>query len=438
MAPTTNHFAEWISKQATTGDAEDFALSPEIRSPSLNILQEGIFPSRKDEEWRYTPISELLTQKPSPNTSGQSIDGKKIETLKSAIPEAHHLVFIDGAYSPDFSDGLEGIEPGLSVLELSRLNQESRQQAEAIIHDSKLSDDNIFQHIALGLSRSGLFIEVKENVEIEKLLHLIFISSSSSSSTFSNPVNIVRLGKHSQLKIVEQYASDSEISGATVPASYFRIDEGSGLTSYKLGMESSFTNHVCNSAVSVASHATFTSHQYLLGSKLTRSNMEVSFDGPGAEAILRGIYLGDESQHLDVRTYIDHAHPHCSSSQHFRGIMNGQSRGVFNGLVLVREYAQKTDAQQSNKNLLLSRDARIDTKPQLEIFADDVKCAHGATVGELDENALFYLQSRGISKTDAALMLTRAFAAEVTEEIDIESLGKYVQTRIANSLEVIG
>ena len=187
----------------------------------------------------------------------------------------------------------------------------------------------------------------------------------------------------------------------------------------------------------VGGSGVFRSHQYLLGSNLTRSNLEVSFTGPGAEAVLRGVYLGDDNQHLDVRTYLDHAQPHCSSNQHFRGILNGHSRGVFNGLVLVREHAQKTDAQQSNKNLLLSRDARVDTKPQLEIFADDVKCAHGATVGELDSNALFYLQSRGINKKDAALMLTRAFAAEVTQEIDIDSLRNYVQDKISTSLDEI-
>ena len=151
--------------------------------------------------------------------------------------------------------------------------------------------------------------------------------------------------------------------------------------------------------------------------------------------MLRWVYLGDDKQHLDVRTYLDHAHPHCSSDQHFRGILNGHSRGVFNGLVLVRKHAQQTDAQQSNKNLLLSRDARIDTKPQLEIYADDVKCAHGATVGELDSDALFYLQSRGIGKKDATLMLTRAFAAEVTQEINIDSLQAYVQGKIAASLD---
>ena len=435
MTQPTNNFSAWLSQQADTDSS--FAFSEAVRSPSLSKLAGGVFPTRKDEEWRYTPLGSILDSCLAKHTTG-ALDIGFIDSLKQAMPSAHTIIFLNGEYSEKYSDDPLGLkDAGLSITHLSQLEGASLKMAEDIILNSNLTDDNIFQHIALGLSQAGLFIEVDKNADGITPIHIIHISTAHSTTAFTNPVNVVRLANNSHLKIVEQYASAGDAAVITIPASYIQLEDGAGLDYYRIGIENAATNHVCNTSVRVGGSGSFKSHQYLLGSNLTRSNLEVSFTGPGAEAVLRGVYLGDDNQHLDVRTYLDHAHPHCSSDQHFRGILDGHSRGVFNGLVLVREHAQKTDAQQSNKNLLLSRDARIDTKPQLEIFADDVKCAHGATVGELDSDALFYLQSRGIGKKDATLILTRAFVAEVTQEINIESLQTYVQAKIAAALDEI-
>lgn len=435
MAQLTNNFSEWLNQQVDTESS--FAFSEAVRSPSLSKLAEGIFPTRKDEEWRYTPLGPVLDSNPGKDIIA-GLDIEFIANLKQAVPKGHTIIFLNGEFSEEYSDNAASLlEDGLSISHLSQLTGPALKVAEEIIINSNLTDDNIFQHIALGLSQSGLFIDVDKNSDCLSPLHIIHISTAHSATAFTNPVNVVRLANNSHLKIVEQYASPGDAAVVTVPANYLHLEEGAGLDYFRIGLENVETQHICNTSVKVGASASFTSHQYLLGSQLTRSNLEVSFTGPGAEAVLRGVYLGDDDQHLDIRTYLDHAHPHCSSNQHFRGILNGHSRGVFNGLVLVREHAQKTDAQQSNKNLLLSRDARVDAKPQLEIFADDVKCAHGATVGELDSDALFYLQSRGIGKKDATLMLTRAFAAEVTQEISIDSLRTYVQGKIAKSLDEI-
>jgi len=435
VAHLSNNFSEWVNLQID--NESSFAFSEAVRSPSLSKLAGGVFPTRKDEEWKYTPLGDLLDSSPGRDTA-VVFDHEYIESLKQAMPLAHTIVFLNGEYSEEYSDSPTALEDsGLSISPLSQLEGSALKLAEDTILNSTLTDDNIFQHIALGLSQNGLFIEVNKNIECQTPIHVIYISTAHGVTAFTSPVNVIRVSSNSHLKVVEQYASLGEAAVITVPASYIQLDDGAGLNYYKIGVENASTNHICNTSVRVAGSGRFESHQYLLGSNLTRSNLEVSFTGPGAEAILRGVYLGDENQHLDVRTYLDHAYPHCSSDQHFRGILNGHSRGVFNGLVLVREHAQKTDAQQSNKNLLLSRDARVDTKPQLEIFADDVKCAHGATVGELDSDALFYLQSRGIDKKDATLMLTRAFAAEVTQEIDIDSLQTYVQDKVSASLDEI-
>jgi len=435
VAKPTNNFAEWLNQQV--GSDSEYAFSAALRTPSLSRMSEGAFPIRKDEEWKYTPLGNLLET--SPEFAGTDTpDSEFVDKVKQAIPEAKTIVFVDGVFSQEFSDGevFTG-NTDLQIAHLSQLEGKALELAESVILESSLTDDNIFQHIALGLSQNGLFIKVEKNTEPEVPLQIIHISSAQAETSFTNPVNVIKLGVNSRLKIVEQFASLGDATVVTIPASYIHVDAGAGLDYYQVGTENAATQHICNTAVKVADSGAFRSHQYLLGSKLTRSNLEVSFTGPGCDAVLRGVYLGDEDQHLDVRTYLDHAHPHCNSDQHFRGILNGHSRGVFNGLVLVREHAQQTDAKQSNKNLLLSRDARIDTKPQLEIFADDVKCTHGATVGELDTDALFYLQSRGIDKKDAALMLTRAFAAEVTQEIEIGSLRTYVQNLIAKALDEI-
>ncbi len=434
MAENTKQLANWIQDQLQADHDQNFALSAQTRAASLKILDAGVFPTRKDEEWRYTPLNTLLDQ----NIGAAKSDvpnADSIQTFKNAVPEAHHLVFINGKFSESLSDDLDSVkESGYTVKLMSQLTSDEQLQAEGTIRDAKLSDDNIFQHLALGLSQFGLFLDVANHTEVKTPLHLLNVATHEASTSLTNPVNVIHVGVNSRLKVIEQFVSLSDAQAVTIPASFMALEEGSGLEHFKIGLESDSTDHVSNTSVQVGANAHFTSHQYLLGSRLTRSNMEVGFAGPGASTTLRGIYLGDGTQHLDVRTYLDHAHPHCNSDQHFRGILNDHSRGVFNGLVLVREHAQKTDAKQSNKNLLLSRDARVDTKPQLEIFADDVKCAHGATVGELDEDALFYLQSRGISKEDAGLMLTRAFAAEITEDIGIEPVQEYVEANISSRL----
>ncbi|NQV15203.1 Fe-S cluster assembly protein SufD [bacterium] len=437
MAILANNFKNWLDDQTRLSGQPNFALSAGLRSASLDILNRGTFPTRKDEEWRYTPLKNLLSRELHTD-SGEGVDRQSIEKFKQAVPEAQHLVFVNGAFSNDLSDNLElQSQQGLQIRLMSKLGEASKHRAEETIRTAKLSDDNIFQHVALALSKSGLFVELEKDSDIERPLHLLYVNSSLNMVSISNPVNVIHTGANSRLKIIQQFASLSDAQAVSIPADYIKMDDASVLDFYRIGLESEGTDHISNTAVQLGSAAELYAHQYLLGSRLTRSNMEISFGGPGGLAILRGVFSGDKSQHLDLRTYMDHAHPSCISDQHFRGIMNGQSRGVFNGLVLVREQAQKTDARQSNKNLLLSRDARVDTKPQLEIFADDVKCTHGATVGELDEDALFYLQSRGISKQDAALMLTRAFAAEIIEDIRIETLKAYIHRQISIGLDGI-
>jgi len=434
---TTKNLKDWFQDQVRGRDDDQLVLSPEFRATQLEALGSNGFPTRKDEEWRYTPLKEVLSRDFGSDETPK-IKAAQVDELKQVLPEATHLVFIDGKFSQEYSDSVgSGLAEGLHIHTLESLNPTELSRVEDILANVQFTDDTIFQQMALGFCSSGLYIQVDQNIELKLPLHILHLSSSKESVTFSSGVTVVHQQANSKLTIVQQFASSTKSKATTLPLDAILLDEGAQLDLYKLGLESAETDHISNTSAQVGPSASFRAHQYLLGSHLTRSNLEVKFTGSDAEAILRGIYLGKDDQHLDIRTYLDHAHPDCKSDQHFRGVMNDHSRGVFNGMVLVREHAQRTDAQQSNKNLLLSRAARIDTKPQLEIFADDVKCAHGATIGELDDNAIFYLQSRGISKSDAALMLTRAFAAEITDEIQIESLREHIQVAISEQLSKV-
>ncbi|MCF7904828.1 MAG: Fe-S cluster assembly protein SufD, partial [Candidatus Marinimicrobia bacterium] len=367
-----------------------------------------------------------------------SIDADDLQEIKQIVPEACHVVFVDGQYSAELSDDLAAVaKQGVDISPLSEMNASQGQLAEAMVTNANFSDTNIFQYMTLGLVNSGLFIHVEQNTEVEQPLHIIYVNGPTKSAVVQTPVNFIRLGTNSRFTCIQHFVNSDESKAITIPADFFDLAEGSGIQSYRIGVESDQTDHISNSYARIADSARFVSHQYLLGSRLTRSNTEVLFDGEGAEAVLRGIYLGDNDQHLDIRTYVDHAKPNCMSDQHFRGILGGKARGVFNGLVMVQKDAQHTNAEQSNKNLLLSREARVDTKPQLEIYADDVKCGHGATVGELDEDALFYLQSRGIGREEAAQMLIHAFAAEVTQDITIGSLQPYILEKLDKKLSEI-
>ena len=401
------------------------------QNQARNLLQERQFPTRRDEEWRYTPLKALL-EKEITLDPVTDIDSSVLDPLKAILPNALHLVFIDGQFSQTDSDSLEDLETGLSIDRISTLGDDKESRVNSMVNDAQFTDDNLFQQLALSLSQDGLFIDVAMNVEIEKQIHIINFGSNDSAS-LSAPLLFAHLHANSRLTLVQHYVSNNA-AALTVPGEYIRLEEGSGLKQFRIGLESMQTDHIANTHAHVAGSAAYESHQYLFGSKLTRSNTEVTFAGSGADVQLRGLYLGSDDQHLDVRTYVDHVHGNCVSDQHFRGILADRARGVFNGLVMVQKDAQQTNAEQSNKNLLLSRDARVDTKPQLEIYADDVRCAHGATVGELDSDALFYLQSRGIDREEAAQMLIHAFAGEVTQDIDVPELQDYIQNKVHEKL----
>ncbi len=291
-----------------------------------------------------------------------------------------------------------------------------------------LDKDGVFTALNTSLVCDGACVMIPDGKVVEQPIELHYIATSSNKPIITNPRTLVVVGKNALATIVERYVGEG--SYFTNAVTEISVGEGAVVNHVKIQDESTTAYHIANTQIVMAAKSNFTTHYLSLGGALVRNEVRVRFDGEHAEATVNGLYLANGKQHIDNFTVIDHAQPNCASHELYKGILDGRSHGVFNGKIFVRKDAQKTDAKQTNKVLLLSDDATINTKPQLEIFADDVKCTHGATVGQLDATQLFYLQSRGIPLDAARKLLTFAFANDIVSRLKMESLREELEARI--------
>jgi Fe-S cluster assembly protein SufD len=273
----------------------------------------------------------------------------------------------------------------------------------------------------------GAVIHVPDGVKSDLPIHLVFVTDSTAATSAAHPRNLIVLGPNASATVIESYVSLGDAVYFTNAVTEAEVGAGATLTHYKLQTESARAYHVGTIQARQERDSHFISFSLATGSALSRTNITTLLDGPGCGATLNGLYMVDGTQHVDHQTSIEHAKPNCFSREIYKGVLDGASHGVFNGKVYVRPEAQQTDGKQSNNNLLLSDKARVDTKPQLEIFADDVKCTHGATVGRIDEQALFYMKSRGMNAGLARRLLTYAFAAEVLETLEVPEVREMLQ-----------
>jgi len=290
-------------------------------------------------------------------------------------------------------------------------------------------DKHAFTALNTAFIRDGAFIELEADSVTEQPIHLIFVSEGQGQAV-AHPRNLIVAAQNSRAAIIESYVCIRDDCYFTNAVTEISLGEGAHLDHYKLQRESEKSFHVGTVQIRQARASQLHSFSLAVGGALARTNVYTSLDGDGASCTLNGLYLTDGKQHIDNQTSIEHIAPNCPSHEIYKGVLDGHSHGVFNGKVYVHPEAQKTDGKQSNNNLLLSPTARVDTKPQLEIFADDVKCTHGATVGRLDEMAMFYLNSRGIGRETARTLLTYAFAADVLETIELEPLKKELERMV--------
>ncbi|HYE16310.1 MAG TPA: Fe-S cluster assembly protein SufD, partial [Pyrinomonadaceae bacterium] len=324
-----------------------------------------------------------------------------------------------GAFVTELSAAASGEHAGLVREHLSRLAGR---------------DGNAFESFNTAFAAAGALLYLPEGVSVESPVQLLFITSQPDEATATFPRVLVVAGRESRLDLIESYAASGEGTYFTDAVVEVSVGEGARVTHYKVQDEGLGGFHVASTRAEVGRSAAYELMTVTLGARLSRHDVEVRFTDEGGECRVDGLYLVGDGQHADTHSLIDHRVPRCTSGQNYKGILDGRSRAVFNGRVFVHEGAQQTDAQQSNKNLLLSPEARVDTKPQLEIFADDVKCAHGATVGQLEEDELFYLLSRGLHPDLARNLLTYGFAEEIVEKIKYDSIRARLDEAILNRL----
>jgi Fe-S cluster assembly protein SufD len=330
------------------------------------------------------------------------------------------LVFVNGRYAPDLSSAETA--DGLHIRSLRDVLSRQPQLVQPYLDRQASGPGRPFAALNSAFLDDGAFISVPEGTVLTEPIHVVFLSAPGSQPTASHPRVLVWAGRKSQAAIVESYGGPADAVYLTNAVTEVTVEDGAVIDHYRLQRESARAFHVGALGVTQGRASRFTSHAISLGASLSRLDIRQVFAGEGGECVLNGLFLGSDRQHTDTHTWVDHAQPHCSTRELYKGIVDDKARGVFVGRILVRAGAQKTDAIQSNKNLILSREALVDSLPQLEILADDVKCKHGSTTGQLDPLALFYLRSRGIGEEAARALLTYAFASDVVQRIGIAPL----------------
>jgi Fe-S cluster assembly protein SufD len=409
---------------------EDFARSLKGERASVTALRRAAaerfaklgFPGPRNEDWKFTSVRALVETSfllpPADSATGAA---RYRDSVRHDGPGVT-LASINGNV-PFLMKESKAVPAGVLVMSLGEALEKHPDLVEPHLGQVVNWQDNSFWALNTAFHEAGAFVYVPPGVVVEEPIHLGYLVAAFNENApyLWYRRALIVLGRTAQATVVESFVGPG-LQYATNAVTEIVLADGAWLDHYKVQEESGHAFHLACTQAVVGRDANFSTHYVGLGGKLVRNEVRVRFAGENAEATVNGLYLGDEEQHTDNFTVIDHAVPHCNSHELYKGILDGKSRGVFNGKIFVRQDAQKTDAKQTNQTLLLSDDAVIDTKPQLEIFADDVKCTHGATVGQLDEQQLFYLRARGIGEEQARALLTFAFANDIVGRIKVDAL----------------
>src|SRR2546423_1917186 len=407
-----------------------------LREGAFERFEERGFPVTDEEEWKYTNVAPIARKAFEPATADAptKLESNAVETFVYAEASRSRLVFVHAAFNSELSS-LEAIPSGVFIEDLSAAL--AGEHATVVReHVGKLAErgGDAFSSLNTAFLRGGALLYVPAGVRVEAPVQLLFLSAQTEAESVAFPRVLVVAERESRLDIIETYAAAGEFEYFTDAVVEVFVGEGARVSHYKVQDEGAQAFHVASTRAELARTGSYDLTTVTLGARLSRHNIEVSLDSEGAECRVDGLYIVGTGQHTDTHSLIDHRKPHCTSRQNYKGILDGRSRAVFNGRVFVHPDARQTDAEQSNKNLLLSSEARVDTKPQLEIFNDDVKCSHGATVGQLEEEELFYLVSRGLHRDLARNLLTYGFAEEVVEKIKIDSIKAQLDEAVLNRL----
>jgi Fe-S cluster assembly protein SufD len=392
-----------------------------LRRAAIDRFAVTGFPTARDEEWRFTPIAPIAkgTWRHAAG-SARTVTRDQLAPFIFGHPEWTTLVFVNGTYSETLSS-TGAVPQGVQAGSL----------AEAVRADGRVLQKHLARHASIESSpftalstafmRDGGFVHVPANLDLTRPVHLVFVSTAEAAGSVIHPRNLIIVENGARASVIESYVTlDERASYWTNSVTEVVAGANSWIEHTRIQRESESAYHVGLTHVEQKRDSHYRSFSMAMGGALARHNLTAHLDGENVETLMYGLYLTRRDQVVDNHTAIHHNQPNCRSWEVYKGVLDGRSRAVFNGKVFVKPEAQKTDAKQTNRNLLLSDAAKVDTKPQLEIFADDVKCTHGATVGRLDDTALFYARSRGVPAQQAQLLLTYAFAAEVTSEVVLE------------------
>lgn len=411
------------SKKSFFGDVK-------LRENAMDaFLKQGI-PNRKHEEYKYVNL-ELMLKGDFALSTNKTITCEQLES-KKCIKDAFTIVIENGIFIEGLSK-IDSLPKGLTIINIA----EAQNETEFKKHYSKYADINADAFIAMNtaLANGGVFVCVDTNTIIENPIHIIHVSTTSEN-LLTNSRNLIVVGENAQAKIVESHiAIHSSAKSFTNSLTEIVVSENAEAKHYKIQDEKEFGFSVNTTQVYQKKQSNFSTNTFTLSGSFVRNNLNMVLDDEHIESHLNGLYLTKDSQIVDNHTLVDHRKPNCNSNELYKGIIEDKSSATFNGKIFVRKDAQKTNAFQSNKNILLSDDGTINTKPQLEIYADDVKCSHGTSTGKLDENQVFYLRARGLSESSAKKLLMHAFAAEVVNYIEIEELKDFIEAKIYQRYE---
>lgn len=418
----------WVSEfaaQAPEHSSAEASWLSERRQQALARFAEEGWPTNKLEAWHHTSLASLEQQ--SYRYAAPVDVAEQVQAVRNG-DAGHWMVFVNGVFDAKASD-IGELPKGAS---LESLAAKLATDADAVQDFyGKAEDGSSPATLNLALATDGAVLQVNAGVVVEQPVHLVFISTAAEGASF--PRNLYTVDENASVTVVEHYLSQGDEASFTNAVTRARVGENAKLVHLKLQQENAVSTHIADISVEQQKSSVFESHSMSFGAKLARNNINTIFHGQRCETLFNGLYYVNGRRHVDHNTVINHASPNCNSHEYYRGILADAARGVFSGRIVVGEGADGTDAVQRSDSLLLSKLARTDARPELEIYADDVKCAHGATVGQLDEESLFYLRSRGLSEADARDVLIYAFAAATLERIESEAL----RTRAAAGISAL-
>jgi Fe-S cluster assembly protein SufD len=418
---------------AAASAASEPAWLRERRTAAIARFIERGLPTARDEAWRHTPVAPLVKGRfvpadPAARPSADALAALPLEGLRGV-----RVVLVNGRLSPELSS-LDPGQPGVEVASLREVLRSQPARAESWLGRVADGRTGVFADLNTAFAEDGAVVTVAPGTILREPIHVAHLSAGDGAPAVCYARTLVLAGRGSECRLVESFTSPAASASLTNAVTEVVVEDNALVDRAKLQQEGPTALHVATLAVRLGRDARFADHSLSFGAALSRNDIDVRFGAEGGDCSLDGLFVVDGRRVADTHSRIEHAKPHCSSRQLYKGVLDGQARGVFNGLVVVRPGAQKTDALQMNRNLLLSREALVHSTPQLEILADDVKCKHGSTTGQLDANALFYLRSRGIGEAEARGLLTWAFASDLVRKLEIEPLRRAVGRQLQASL----